>query len=134
MKLRPPERQRADENVIPLINVVFLLLIFFVLVGTLAPPEPFEVTPPTSASVDPAGERETTVLLSAEGRLAVGSQEVNHDSLGELIAARLSKDKRALVQLKADTRVEAERLITVMDVLREAGVDTLILLTSREGQ
>ncbi len=132
MKLRPPEKRQTEENVIPLINVVFLLLIFFVLVGSLTPPEALDVTPPTSASRDPAGERETVVFLAADGRLAIGSQEVGQDRLQQLIAAQLAKDKLTLVQLKADARVEADRLLTVMDLLREAGVKALILLTRPE--
>ena len=50
---RPTRKPDSEERVLPLINVVFLLLIFFMLAGRLSEAELFEVTPPESAGAVP---------------------------------------------------------------------------------
>lgn len=131
MKLPRPQRQRDHEtHLIPLINIVFLLLIFFMLTAKLTQPEPFEVEPPTSASTNPVELQEFIVLIGADGRLAVGDQAVDEEGLRESISAHLSEQQETRVKLKADAQVEAERLLSVMEILRQAGVEKLVLLTA----
>ena len=124
-----PRRRDDDENLIPLINIVFLLLIFFMLAGTFARPDRFEVAPPSSLNPTPAEERQMTVLLSADGRLAIGEREVDKPELQRLIMDRLSAEPDLQVQLKADQDLAAETLIEVMETLRAAGLERLMLLT-----
>lgn len=124
-----PRRRDDDENLIPLINIVFLLLIFFMLAGTFARPDRFEVAPPSSLSPTPAQEQQMTVLLSADGRLAIGDQEVDKPELQRLIMDRLSAEPDLQVQLKADQNLAAEKLIDIMESLRAAGLEKLMLLT-----
>lgn len=130
MKLNvAPPRRDEDENLIPLINIVFLLLIFFMLAGTFARPDRFEVAPPSSLSPAPAEEQQMMLLLSADGRLAVGEREVDKPELKRLIMDRLSAEPDLQVQLKADGRLMAEVLIEIMGIFRAAGVEKLMLLT-----
>ncbi|MBL4543543.1 MAG: biopolymer transporter ExbD, partial [Rhodobacteraceae bacterium] len=53
MRLAAPRPTRPREPVVPMINVVFLLLIFFLMAAVIAPPEPFGVTLPRAAADDP---------------------------------------------------------------------------------
>ncbi len=59
---------RPRESVIPMINVVFLLLIFFLMTARIAPPEPFEVTPPEAEAESPAAA-ELVLYIGADGTL-----------------------------------------------------------------
>jgi len=130
MKLNIATRQRnEDDNLIPLINIVFLLLIFFMLAGTFTKPERFDVAPPRSLSPAMAEEQEMVVLLSADGRMAIGERDFNKVELKRLIIDRLSVESELKIQLKADGRMEAELVIEVMDIFRAAGVKKLMLLT-----
>lgn len=130
MKLNDVRRQRdEDENLIPLINIVFLLLIFFMLAGSFSRPELFDVVPPRSLSLATVDEQEMELLFSIDGRLAIGERELNKQELSRLISERLSAQPGLQVQLKADGRLAAELVIDVMDILRAAGVEKLTLLT-----
>lgn len=124
-----PRRRDDDENLIPLINIVFLLLIFFILAGTFVRPDRFEVAPPRSLSPTLAEDQQMTVLLSADGRLAIGGREVDKPELKRLIMDRLSAEPDLQVQLKADQNLAAEKLIDVIESLRAAGLEKLMLLT-----
>ncbi len=61
----PPRRPRA-ESILPMINVVFLLLIFFLMTSRLAQPDPVEVAPPEAAAGQDAAAG--PVLFCRQGR------------------------------------------------------------------
>lgn len=127
-------RQRgrnADEGIIPLINVVFLLLIFFMLAGKLSQIDPFEVTPPESASESLPDAATLTVLVGADGRIAFDGKPLELDALPAALAEH-SQDS-AVLRLKADQQAEADRVIEVMESLRAAGIGKLSLLTTKTG-
>ena len=70
MRFRPPRPKSDDERILPLINVVFLLLIFFMLTGKLAATDPVEATPPRSASEGRIDARELVIVIAANGDIA----------------------------------------------------------------
>ena len=67
-----PRRQRtSEENVLPLINIVFLLLIFFMIAGALSASAPFELDPPTARAADKAPAPTGGISIAADGRIAL---------------------------------------------------------------
>ena len=124
----------SEDSVLPLINVVFLLLIFFMLTGKLAASDPFEVAPPESASEGPSGAREMIILVGVDGRLALDGSIVDEAALSEAVAEHLSEPALVRIQLKADASAEATRVVAVMELLRDVGVEQLQLLTLPEGR
>ncbi len=133
MRFEPPRPKGDDERILPLINVVFLLLIFFMLAGRLAASDPFEIAPPRSASEGSAASPDMLVLVGADGRLALDGEILAEEALRAAAADRLSNDGDVRVRLKADGRAEATAVVAVMELLREAGVERLMLLTVPEG-
>lgn len=125
-------RQSAEENIIPLINVVFLLLIFFLLAGTLAPRPPFELEPvPAMQSPDvdvPVGALyvSPTGALFYEGRML---------QMADLAAAvrPASADGKPL-EILMDRRLKGEALFPVIETLGRAGITKVRLLTERQKQ
>lgn len=133
MKLNTPVRKRDEEaNLIPLINIVFLLLIFFMLAGSFTQSDYFDVAPPASSAPQVAEAPTLIVLMSADGDLAIGEDELEMPALNALISARLAAEPGLLVQLKADGGLAAESLLDVMESLKAAGVAKLTLLAVAE--
>ena len=129
MRFETPRRKNDEERVLPLINVVFLLLIFFMLAGKLSASDPFRVEPPRSLSEGPPAPQDSLVLVGADGRLALDGEVMEGPALKAALAARLAGETEVRVRLKADGRAEATRVVAVMELLREAGVERLKLLT-----
>ena len=129
MRFQPPRPKSDDERILPLINVVFLLLIFFMLTGKLASVDPIEVTPPRSASEGTIDARELVIVIGANGDLAFDGERIDQASLEESVAKRLIGDAGLQVWLKADSGTDSVQVITIMETLREAGVERLKLLT-----
>ena len=78
MDFSDPAPRGARDSIVPMINIVFLLLVFFLLTVTVRPPSPFAVAPPESAARAVA-EADRTLYIAADGRLAWG------DARGEAV-------------------------------------------------
>ena len=71
MRFAQPRQRRRTESIVAMINV-FLVLIFFMMAARIAPPQPFDVTPPQATSQARPGQSRT-VYLSEDGALAFGA-------------------------------------------------------------
>ena len=131
------KRQAAEEisvNLTPLIDVVFLLLIFFMVAGSLTAIEPFEVEVPESVS-QAAGEPNTlSVLLGRDGQLALDGETLDRAALLGRIEVDLAADPQLRIQLKADAQIAGNRVVLLMEGLRAVGVGRLRLLTLPSAQ
>lgn len=125
---RRPDNE--DERILPLTNVIFLLLIFFMLVGHLANPDVLAIQPPHSVSSNPAERTGLLVQVNAEGLIALEGEPVSPRKLKARVEHYLAEHPSGKgIRLKADGLVDAARVVAVMRVLREAGVEQLRLLT-----
>ena len=129
MKLRRPNRRPPDDGrLIPLINVILLMLIFFMLMGRLIPPEPLDVAPPAASAGRKPAEARLLLLIAAEGRMALDDRRLGADALAETIAA-LADPASQSVTIKADARLDAGFLREVLTLLRETGIVRVDLMT-----
>lgn len=127
-----PRRPQA-ENMLPMINVVFLLLIFFLISAQLAPPEPFAVEPPVAGNED-EGEADLTLYLSAGGEIGY-RDTVGEDALGALEAARAeicgeACDAGMPLILRADAAVSAAEVAALLPELGARGFAQVLLVTA----
>jgi biopolymer transport protein ExbD len=134
MDFSDPPRKPLVENLLPMINVVFLLLIFFLLTARLAPPQPFPVTPPVArGGLDRPGE--FTLSLGPDGTFGY------RDATGPSVLAMLAADRAAycaaddcaarppVLLLRADRTMPAALLARAMPQLGAAGFVRIDLLT-----
>ena len=121
MILPPPttRRHRADADV-PTINLVFLLLVFFLLTATLAPPDPPGVAPPEGEGAGPA--RGEALSVAADGTLAVGAAR------GDAALAALAERGPGPVVVRADAALSGEALAALLPRLRAAGATRIDLV------
>jgi biopolymer transport protein ExbD len=103
-----------------MINVVFLLLVFFLMTATIRPPEPFAVSPP-EAALGAEAERRGALYLAADGRLA------GRGARGEAAIAAAA-GAGGPVPLVADRGVPARVLARTLRRLSEAGVPRVELV------
>jgi len=144
VKLRRPNRHRGDggdDHLVPLINIIFLMLIFFMIAARFAPLEPLDVAPPRSSQAPPGSMADRTILLAADGRVAVGERIVEPAALAATLRDWSAADgwrtgagpvglAAAPVTLKADADVHAEQLRMLLARLREAGIERVRLVTA----
>ncbi|MEM7120377.1 MAG: biopolymer transporter ExbD [Pseudomonadota bacterium] len=130
---RSQSKAMGDERILPLINIVFLLLIFFMIAGQLTVTDPFDIEPVYSASNGSDVRREALVVVDASGQVALDGEIVTEAVLVAVISERTEfAGADFIVRLKADGRAEATSIVAVMELLRDAGVEKLKLLTVPE--
>jgi biopolymer transport protein ExbD len=120
-------RRAAGDTFVPMINIVFLLLIFFLLSATIAPPDPFDMTLPEAA----IAEAETVALpgvlhVSATGEIIFG--EMHGDAALRAVATRQNAGRLAL---RADAQLDGAAFSALLGQLAALGV-TDIELTVRQ--
>ncbi|AHC99685.1 ExbD/TolR family protein [Leisingera methylohalidivorans] len=117
MDLTEAPRRPRTESIVPMINVVFLLLIFFLMTSHLAQPDPFEVIPPDAAiEADPGAG--PVLHINAEGRIYFDGIE-GDGALARLAAVSAGNQ---IPQLRADARLEAKALARILRRLTAAGL------------
>ena len=135
MKFPCGERRRKhDDHLIPLINVVFLMLIFFMVIGRIAPPDLFQIRPPVSQSQQRESDKDVTILVSRDGSLAVDDTPVTLETLIPALQLSLDNARRqqggtAGIRVKADAALTAGQLMSILKRLRDSGNAKVRLLT-----
>lgn len=116
MDFRPDPRRARGESILPMINVVFLLLIFFLMTAQLRPPEPFEVERPVASMAQPP-DAEPALYIGRDGALQF------QDISGEAVYAALAELAGAhpALQVRADARLDADRLALAIRRLAAIG-------------
>lgn len=129
MQLAPETKRRPLlEPMLPLINVVFLLLIFFMVAGRLAQQPPVEVDTPESARERTPMEAPPRLSLTDTGKLFLDGEPLSTERLGTRGSALLATDEP---RLHADASVSTEQLRPVLRALRAAGFESVQLITLR---
>jgi biopolymer transport protein ExbD len=133
MRIKREFIRRPRIEMIPLIDVVFLLLVFFIysmLSMTVHRGLPVNLPTASTSTVD----RETfiTITLQRDGRLFVEDREVDTRTLPSLLIEERKKDAEVQVYLRADREVSYQRAVEVMDLVRSAGIHKLALETQWE--
>ncbi|WP_407275141.1 ExbD/TolR family protein [Halothiobacillus sp. DCM-1] len=122
MNFRPKPREELELNLIPLIDVIFMLLIFFMLTTTFIHDRTLNVTLPVSdqGSAQRAPVQDHVIEIAEDGRIALDGHILPVDQL--LPALRpLAADGRPFV-VWADANVVNQKVVTVLDLVRAAGI------------
>jgi biopolymer transport protein ExbD len=109
MMIRSPRKLRGKPSLAPLIDVVFLLLIFFLLTSTLITSDRYEVELPPAAHGQDENDNAVVILVNQSGRYAVNNQSVPLEQLLPALEAALEGASRREVTIKADGRATAKR-------------------------
>lgn len=128
LHVKRPARS-TDESIVPLINIVFLLLVFFMLAGTIEPADPFDVEPPQSA-VEPGEPQDgVTVLVGPDGAVALGGEPVPPVSLARRLKPLRESDPGQRILVKADALAPASAVLPVLQAIGDGGFDSVVLVT-----
>ncbi len=126
MNLRPQRKESPELNLTPLIDVVFLLLIFFMVSTTFDKESRIKVELPQAATQDERDKNDTVldITIDAKGRFYVNQNEVINTEISTLMGAieKAVNDKRDLpVIISADANTPHHSVIKVMDAASQLG-------------
>jgi len=115
-----------------LIDIVFLLLIYFLLTTNFMVDEGIKIKLPQAKAAAPQTEEVITVFVDQQGRTFLGTEEVSLTELFNGIKKMIGQNQNKLVVIRADRAVILNKAVKVMDVAKAAGAGRLCLATEKE--
>ena len=132
MKLNRPTRNAQSETIIALIDVVFFLLVFFMLIGRMDATAPFEVTPPISTSGRDMPAGGATLAVARDGALALDNTPIQRSELEREITAALDRDSNLRLRVNAHRDAELRHVLPLVGLAESLGVRDVVLVVTPE--
>ena len=130
MKLTRPKRDQQSETIIALIDVVFFLLVFFMLIGRMDATAPFDVAPPIAQSGRDMPAGGATVAVSETGQLALDGIEMTRATLEQAITGMLAADDGLRVRVNAHRDAELRHVLPLVGWTEGIGVRDVVLVVT----
>jgi biopolymer transport protein ExbD len=135
VNFRTSRREDLELNITPLIDIVFLLLIFFMVSTTFQKESQLRVQLPEAAQ-QPVSEPVDTleIIISAEGRYAVDGRELADNRIATLMRAlrdATDGDRDRQLVIRADARTPHEAVVRAMDASAQLGLRQMSIATAR---
>ena len=128
ISFKKPRNKSSDDALIPLINIVFLLLIFFMAAGSIQPSTPVDVNHPVVGNVDnPIQAVSAQMVLTKANEIYWNNNLISMTQLQQFI----QKQKPTRINLHLDQQVKAIDLDAVLNVIRQHQVSTVNLITEQ---
>ena len=131
-----PKRERSyyqlQAPLTSLIDIVFLLLIYFLLTTNFMVDEGIQVKLPQANATSPQTEKEITIYVDSTGKAFMDNRAVPLNELFTIVKGKIGEKTGLPVVIKADRSVMLNKAVRVMDVVKAAGADQLVLATERD--
>ena len=119
-----PKRATLSLDLAPLIDIVFQLLIFFMLTSTFLNPA-LKLTLPTASSREKIDPEQLVVSVDSVGNVFVNFDKVEMTELKDVLQTRLAPMERKQVNFRGDHNLRYQEFVKVMDIAKQAGARQL---------
>jgi biopolymer transport protein ExbD len=123
------ESQNVDMT--PLIDMVFILLIFFIVTSVFAKDKGMDIDRPSQQSAGKVAKENIMIALTEEGNLRADGRDISFNSLRSYVAKKIKSKEQAVV-IMADIDADVGDLADIMDECRLAGAQKISLATETE--
>jgi biopolymer transport protein ExbD len=121
MRIDLPRSRKRLISLTPLIDVVFILLIFFMLASNYLQWRSIELNTPTVSTVGSAMEGAILVRLKADGGLDLNGETLSLEGLGARVHTHLERNPDQPILVQPEGNVALQRIVTVLDRLAAVG-------------
>ncbi len=118
MAIKSRNKRKIDFNSSSMSDLVFLLLIFFMLTSTLVAPNAIKLLLPSSNSKT-ISKQTITVYVDENNRYYVGENPVNESDLQEEIGIALGGETEGTVVIRSDKTVAVQYIVNIIDAVNE---------------
>ncbi len=132
MKFRRRNRVHSPPDLTPLIDVVFLLLIFFMISTSFVDNPGIKVNlPKANSDVIKKETSDIRVSVAKNGSIVVDGQKIEINQLKKIFSDAADSSKQTTVIIKADKYAVHGRVVEIMDSAKEAGITKLAIATEQ---
>jgi biopolymer transport protein ExbD len=134
VRFRRPGQLRINIDIAPLVDVIFLLVIFFAVSTTFLESSGLKLQLPESSATTEREVKEIAVFLDADGAVVFEDETVTHEQLGTRLQQTLEESERKIVVLRADTGTPHGKVVEIMDLIKDSGAEALTVATRAKKQ
>jgi biopolymer transport protein ExbD len=126
---------KTDENpdLTPLINCMFLLLVFFMVATTFVNPKGLSVDLPGSGEGESTASKDMNIIIAEDGSVEINGTVTGQAEIAARIRAVMEENETKNVILEASRSVQHSRVVEVMDIARGEGVEAIAFAKGGEG-
>ena len=133
MSLLTKKKKNIEINVAPLIDIVFLLLIFFMLTSEFTDFKTIDMISPNQSSTSiQKNDLPIIINLSEDGLVEIDKIEIKLEDLSETIQMKLLNSNNKKIVISTLNKTKINNLIIVVDTIRSLGIENIALITKEK--
>lgn len=133
MQFEGRRRTSNIPNLTPLIDIVFLLLVFFMLTSHFVRENTIDIDLPVADSGKALTEdKQLEVVIDARGIIRIGNQNIAPEALEATLRQELSHRKDKVVRVRGDRSAALGRAVNILDASRKAGAQAVDIVAERK--
>ena len=126
-KRKRRERKQSEVNVTPMLDVVFIMLIFFIVTASFVKESGIDISRPDAATAEVKERGNILVSITESGQIWIGRRQVDIRAVRANIERLHAENPQGAVVIQADENSKNGLLVQVMDAARQAGVKDISL-------
>ena len=119
------EEDESDINITPMLDIVFIMLIFFIVTATFVKEAGIDVNRPGAVTAESKERASIFIAISESGQIWIDKRQVDVRAVGANIQRLLAENPQGSVVIQADKESKNGLLVQVMDAARLAGVENV---------
>lgn len=129
---RRTKGEDAELDMTPMLDIVFIMLIFFIVTSSFVKTAGIEINPPSANSAEQQDNANIFIAISDTGAIWLDNREVDIRSVRSLISRLHADSPDSAVVIQADKNSKTDHLMQVMDQVRQAGVSNVAVAANNE--
>ena len=122
--------EKGNLDIAPLIDVIFLLLVFFMLTSSFIFQPGIKINLPKALTSEVIQRENLIILVREDNSLFISERQINYDELSSRIKIAAKESKPILI--KADRKASLGRVVEIWDMCRAEGVEKINIATSQK--
>lgn len=129
---RTAKADDSDVNVTPLLDIVFIMLIFFIVTATFIKEPGVEVDRPEAMTAEDQRLVSILVAIDSENRIWINREEVSVDGVRAAVERLRRENPRGSAVIQADGGAHSEYLVDVLQQIRASGLQDVVAVSTKE--
>lgn len=133
-KLFPRIHQEEESNIdiTPMLDVVFIMLIFFIVTASFVKESGIDVNRPQASTATTKERANILIAISANDEIWIDKRRIDARSIRAVIERLHAQNPQGSVVIQADRKSTNDKLVKVMDAARKAGVYNIAIATRKK--
>ncbi|MCT7360788.1 MAG: biopolymer transporter ExbD [Thalassobium sp.] len=124
-----PQAEEGEIDITPMLDVVFIMLIFFIVTASFVKESGIEVNRPDASTAQSKPRANILIAINDQGEIWINKRKVDESQVRANIERMHAENPQGTVVIQADEEAKTRQLVAVMDAARQAGVYDVSLAT-----